>query len=72
MQCKYFKWTIKKVFQKQQDHQVDTTSKRQIPSGQPTKKKCHIIVTYSQGICESFKTNCKKYGVKYTLKQEHP
>ena len=68
MQCKYPKWAINKILQKQQDHQKDTTSKGQIPSVQPIKKKCHIVVPYSQGICKSVKTICKKYGVQVHFK----
>ena len=37
-----------------------------IPS--PTKKKCHIVVPYAQGTCESFKTICQKYGVQVRFK----
>ena len=44
------------------------TNKRQISSCQPTKKKCHIVVPYSQVICESFKTICKKHGVQVDFK----
>ena len=58
----------KQSLPKQQDHQKDTTSKRQIPSGQPTKKNCHIVVVYSQVIHESFKTTCKEYGVQIYFK----
>ena len=67
-QYKYPKWAINKVLQKQQHQQKDTTNKRHTSSGQPTKKKCHIIVPYSQGICESFKTICHKYRVQVHFK----
>ena len=46
MQCKYLKCAINKVLQKQQHQQKDTTNERHIPSGQPTKKKYHIVVPY--------------------------
>ena len=55
-----------RVLQKQQDQQKKKTSKRQIPSGQLAEKK--IVVSYSQGISESFKTICRKYGVKVHFK----
>ena len=70
MQCQYPMWAINKVLQKQQQQQKGTTNKRYIPSDQPTKKKCHIIVRYSQGICDSFKTICQKYGVQVHFKGE--
>ena len=60
----------KKVSPKQQHQQKDTTNKRHIPS--PTKKKCHIVVPYAQGTCESFKIICQKYGVQVILKEEQP
>ena len=59
MQCKYPKWAINKVLQKQQDHQKKTSSERQISSDLLTEKKSYIVVLYSQGICESFKTICR-------------
>ena len=31
-------------------------------------KKCHIVVLYSQGLCESYKTICSKYGVQIHFK----
>ena len=68
MQYKYPKYTINKVLQKQHHQHKDTTNKRHIPSGQSTKKKCHIAVPYSQGICESFTSICKKYGVQVHVK----
>ena len=70
MQCKYPNWAISRVLPKQQHQQQDTTNKRHIPSGQPTKKKCHIVVPYSQGICESIKTICQKYRVQVYFKGE--
>ena len=33
-----------------------------------TGKKCHIVVAYSQGLCESYKTICHKYGVQVHFK----
>ena len=31
-------------------------------------KKHHIVVSYSQGLCESYKTICSKYGVQVHFK----
>ena len=69
MQCKYPKWAIHKIPQKQHHQLNETTNKRHIPSAQPTKKKCHIVVPYSQGICENFKTICQNYGVQVHFKE---
>ena len=68
IQYKYPKWVINKVLQQQLNHLKKTTSKRPIPSGQPTEKKCHIVVPYSQGMGESFKTIHRKYGVQAHFK----
>ena len=66
MQYKYPMWAINKVLQKQQHKQKETTNKMHIPS--PIRKKCHIVVPYTQGICESFKTICQKYEVQVYFK----
>ena len=69
MQCKYPKWAINKILQKQQHQQKDTTNKRQIPSVQHTKK-CHIVIPYSQCICERLRPSTKSIECKYILKVE--
>ena len=33
-----------------------------------TGKKCHIVVPYSQDLCESYKTICSKYHIQVHLK----
>ena len=65
MQCKYPRWAMNKILQKQHQQKC-IANKRHIPS--PTKKRCHIVVPYSQGTCENFKTICHKYGVQVHFK----
>ena len=36
-----------------------------------TVKKYQIVVPYSQGLCESYKTICRKYGVQVHFKGEN-
>ena len=66
MPCKYPRWAIKKVLQKQQLQQKDTANKRHIPS--LAKRKCHIVVPYAQGTCERFMNICQKYRVQVHFK----
>ena len=66
MQCKYPRWAINKVLQEQQHQQKNTANKRHITS--PNKKKCHVVVPYAQGTCESSKTICQKCGVQVHFK----
>ena len=64
--CKYPRWAIKKILQKQEHPQDKTNRKKQHQSLQ--KKICHMVVPYSQGISESFKNICKKYGIQVYFK----
>ena len=64
--CKYPRWAIKKILQKQLHSQEKTNRKKQHPSVQ--KKICHMVVPYSKGIGESFKNICKKYGIQVYFK----
>ena len=32
------------------------------------RAKCHIVVPYSKGLCESYKTICSKYGIQVYFK----
>ena len=66
MQCKYPRWAINKVLQEQQQQQKNTGNNRHMLSS--TKNKCHNVVPYTQGTCESFKTICQKYGVQVHFK----
>ena len=62
MLCKFPKWAINKILHKQED-QKKSHKKRQIPTSKQAVKKCHIVVPYVQGICESYKSICGKHGV---------
>ena len=59
--CKYPRWAIKKILQKQIHSQKKTNKKKRYPSTQ--KRICHMVIPYSKGIGESFKNICKKYGI---------
>ena len=65
-QCKHTRWSINKILQKQQHQQENTTKKRHNPSS--TKKKCHTGVPYTQGISETFKNICHRYGIQVHFK----
>ena len=66
-QCNYPKWAIKKIFRKQQSKE-----KKQIPTSKHSVKKCHIVIPYTQGICESIKNICGKHGVAVHFKGGQP
>ena len=67
MRCRYPKWVVNKVFSKHEDEKKPT-KKRQIPTAPPFSKMCHIVVLYSQGLCESYKSICNKYGIQLHIK----
>ena len=48
---------IRKIFKKHQHKEKKQTTKTKYPV------KCHIVVSYSQGIGESLKNICKKHWV---------
>ena len=64
--CKYPRWAIQMMLQKQEHPQDKTNRNKQHQSLQ--KKICHMVVTYSQGISESFKNICKKHGIQVYFK----
>ena len=64
--CRYPRWTIKKILQKTKHHQEKTNRRRQNQS--PIKKRCHIVVPYSQCISESLKNICHRYGIQVHFK----
>ena len=64
--CKYPRWAIKKILQKQKHQQDKTNRKRQNQS--PIKRKCHIVVPYSQGISKSLKNICQRHGIQIHFK----
>ena len=54
--CKYPRWAFQKVLKDQQ-------SKKNKKKGRntPIQKRCHIVVPYTKGLCESYKSICSKY-----------
>ena len=66
-QCKYPRWAINKILQKQQHQQDNTTKKRHNPSY--TKKKCHVVVPYTPDTCEIIKNICQRYGIQVYFKE---
>ena len=63
--CIYPKWAINKVFIQQQKRKKARRSRTLQPNTLP---KCHIVVPYTQDICESLKNICGKYGVTVHFK----
>ena len=70
-QCKYPRWAIDKVLQKQEDRGTENRRNQSKNNTCQTEKKCHIVVPYSQGLCESYKAICSKYGVQVHFKGEN-
>ena len=62
-QCKYSKWANKKIFRKQQRKE-----KKQAATSKHFAKRCHIVIPYTQGICESIKNICEKHGIAVYFK----
>ena len=61
MKCKYPKWAIDNVLPKK-DKRMKNRRDQSIRTNQT--EKCHIVVPYLQGQCESYKTICSKYCVQ--------
>ena len=57
--CKYPKWAIDKVLLQQQNRN-NSSRRRQCRDSIQANKKCHIIVPYSQGLCESYMNICSR------------
>ena len=60
--CKYPQWAIQKIFNKNQNKE-----KKENPRSKH-QTKCHIVVPYTEGMCESLKKICKRYGVDMHFK----
>ena len=65
--CKYPKWAFDKLLKKQESKRTENRRDQGRNTNQ-TIKKYHIVVPYSQGLCESYKTICSKYGVQVHFK----
>ena len=63
-QCKYPRWAIQKI-QREQEQKKNKKSKER---NTRTQKRCDIVVPYTKGLCESYKSICIKYGVQAYIK----
>ena len=69
--CKYPKWALDKVEKK-----VNRSSRQVIDGGtnnaqaanHEVKNKGHIVIPYTQGLCESIKKICGRYGIQTHFK----
>ena len=64
-------WAIDRFLQKQEDRRTENRRNQGKNNTSQTGKKCHIVVPHSQGLCESYKTICSKYGVQVHFKEEN-
>ena len=74
-QCKYLKWALDKVEKRLNtpSREVTEEASNQGTAGtQPTtnevKTKGHNVIPYTQGLCESIKKICGKYGIQTHFK----
>ena len=69
MRCKYSKWAIYRVLSNQENKRK-STPKRHNPTDPQTRNKCHIVVPYSQGLCENNSPSVTNIEYKYILKKD--
>ena len=62
-QCKYPRWAFQKIL-RDQESKKNKRKERNISM----QKTCHIVVPYTKGLCESYKSICSKYGVQAYFK----
>ena len=74
-QCKYLKWALDKVekrFNKPSREVTDGANNQGTAGTQPTtnevKTKGYIFIPYKQGLCESIKKICGRYGIRTHFK----
>ena len=74
-QCKYPKWALDKVDKRLNRpfrEVIDGANNQGTEGAQPTtnevKTKGHIIIPYMQGLCESIKKICGRYGIQTNFK----
>ena len=67
--CKYPKWAIDRILHLQQEGKENRSKRKKGNNNtSQTNRRCHIVVPYSQGLCESYKNICSKYGVQVHFK----
>ena len=76
--CKYPKWALDKVEKRlnRPSREVPDGANNQVTTGtQPTTKdaktKGHIVISYTQGLCECIKKICGRYGIQTHFKGGH-
>ena len=79
IQCKYPKWALDKVekrFNRSSRKVIDGANNKGTTVTQPTtnevKTKGHIVIHYTQGLCESMKKICGRYGIQTHFKGRVP
>ena len=60
---------IDRVLQKQEARRKENIRNQGKNNTSQMGRKCHIVVPYSQGLYESYKTMCSKYGVQVHFKE---
>ena len=63
-QCKYSRWAFQKILREQENKKNKKRKERNVT----TQKRGHIVVPYTKGLCESYKSTCSKYGVQAYFK----
>ena len=64
-QCKYPKWAIEKIPTTRRQRQKIEENRTATPAKQ---RRVHLVVPYSQGLCEKYKNICGRYGVQVHFK----
>ena len=75
IKCKYPKWALDKVekrLNRSTSEVTDGANNQGTTATQPVtnevKNKCHIVIHYTQGLCESIKKICGRYGIQTHFK----
>ena len=71
IKCKYPKWALDKVekrLNKSTRQATDGGTTGAQPATNAVKKKGHIVIPYTQGLCESIKKICGRYGIQTHFK----
>ena len=69
--CKYPKWALDKVekrLNKSTRQAADGGTTGAQPATNEVKNKGHIVIPYTQGLCESIKKMCGRYGIQTHFK----
>ena len=68
--CKYPNWALNRVKLKSQTPALKKSQQNSNKSAPNNSRgpKTHIVVPYYQGLSDSFKRTCKKYGIEVHLK----